>query len=50
MEAALSAGMRCIVAPSEYALHHDFKEATLKVTDFESPLALTVEHLRDLMV
>ena len=46
MEAALSAGMRCVVTPSEYALNHDFNEATLCLHDLETPSPLTLRNLR----
>ena len=44
MKAALMAGMKCVVAPSEYALEHDFTGASLFLVDFETPHFLTLEN------
>ena len=48
MMAALSAGMKCVASPSEYALSHDFSDATLQVKDFQTPSPLTLHDLRNL--
>ena len=43
MKAALNAGMKCVVAPSEYAMEHDFTGASLCLKDFETPHFLTLK-------
>ena len=43
LKAALNAGMKCVVAPSEYALEHDFTGASLCLKDFETPDFLTLK-------
>jgi hypothetical protein len=48
MQAALSAGMMCVVTPSEYAMNHDFSEATMLLTDFETPTRFNLQDLYDL--
>jgi beta-phosphoglucomutase-like phosphatase (HAD superfamily) len=48
MKAALSAGMKCVTSPSEYAMNHDFSDATLQVTDFQVPSPLTLLDLQNL--
>jgi beta-phosphoglucomutase-like phosphatase (HAD superfamily) len=48
MQAALSAGMKCVVTPSEYAMNHNFSEATMLVKDFENPNRLNLQDLYDL--
>jgi HAD superfamily hydrolase (TIGR01509 family) len=48
MQAALSAGMMCVVTPSEYAMNHDFREATMLLKDFETPTQFNLQDLYDL--
>ena len=46
IQAALAAGLRCLVTPSEYTLSHNFNEAALCVNDLDggpgSEVTLTV--------
>lgn len=46
MRAALGAGMKCLVTPSEYALDHDFSEATCKRINLDDPSPLGLADLK----
>lgn len=49
MLAAKAAGMHCLITPSEFALDHDFSEANKVVTDLETPAALSLADLEELV-
>ena len=45
MEAAIAAGMKCVVTPSEYAMDHDFENANLKLFNLETPSPTSLKDL-----
>lgn len=49
MEAALAAGMTCVVTPSELALHQDYSAAHLRAVSLEDPQRIDLAILRRLM-
>ena len=49
MMAAKSAGMKCIVSPSEFATKHDLSEADLVVKDWNGPPRISVQLIKGLI-
>jgi len=49
MMAAKSAGMKCIVSPSEFAKKHDLSEADLIVKDWNGPPRISVQLIKGLI-
>jgi beta-phosphoglucomutase-like phosphatase (HAD superfamily) len=49
MLAAKSAGMSCLVTPSEFAQDHDFTEADQISSDLETPVPIKLKDLQSLL-